>query len=73
MGPWTENSWDLLGQVNWALFHFKEKVNCRSLSSAGVEGDDDHLSHSWGQGDLPNYTCAVRLLGVRKGGGTRPK
>ena len=23
MGLWTENSWDLLGQVNWALFFFE--------------------------------------------------
>ena len=27
--------------------------------------------HSWGQGDLPSYTCAERLLGVRKGMGAR--
>ena len=22
MGPWTENSWGLLGQITWALFLF---------------------------------------------------
>lgn len=33
---------------------------------------DDHFKHSWGQGNLPNYTCSVRLLGVRKRGGARP-
>ena len=33
---------------------------------------DNHINHSWSQGDLPNYTCAERLLGVKKGGGARP-
>ena len=26
-----------------------------------------HISHSQGQGDLPNYTCTERLLGGQKG------
>ena len=69
MGPWAENSWDLLGQVNWP--NFKEKVNCRSW--ALLEEKDDHFNLSWGQKDLPNYTCAVRLLGIRKGGGVSHK
>ena len=27
-----------------------------------------HIPHSQGQGDLPNYTCAERLLRGQKGG-----
>ena len=34
--------------------------------------DRDHISHSQGQGDLPDYTCAERLLRGQKRGGITP-
>ena len=34
MGPWAENSWDLLGQGNWALFLFDTS---RKMSAEGAE------------------------------------
>ena len=39
------------------------------LSPAQIRDKRPHIPPSRSQGDLPNYTCAERLLGGQKGGG----
>ena len=43
----------------------------RRLGPAQIRDKRPHMPHSRNQGDLPDYTCAERLLGGQKGGGGR--
>ena len=42
------------------------------LRPAQVRGKRPHIPHSRRQGDLPDYTCAERLLKGQKGRGCHP-
>ena len=70
MGFWAENSWDASGQVNWALL---PSDTSRRKLIAGAElcwTEKIRRPHRSlpGQGDLPNYICAERPLGVKREG-----
>ena len=42
------------------------------LSPAQIRDKRPHFPHSQSQGDLPDYTCAERLLSGQKGRGRHP-
>ena len=68
MGSRAENSWDLLGWVNWAFLLF---ATSRRKLIAGAElcwsrKIRDHINHSWGQGDLPQlHVCSKTPRGQK--------
>ena len=68
------SSWNLSSWVNWGL---SPPDTSRKKLMAGAElcwskEINDHIYHSWGQGDLPNCTCTERLLRGQKGRGCYP-
>ena len=61
MGP-RLSSWTLSPEDRYFKIKSREE-----LSPAWVKKiRRPHISHSWDQGDLPNYTCRERFLGHQR-------